>query len=176
MSCSRAHSQPSQWRPWTSVGEQWPLSESPQHTLPMKLVHLWERGRPPRQDAIDWAGKARAALERVAEDRGRRKGGIHGTERHAEGSVRWRRLPDRLCRKRAWSAMPHPPHRSARPSAVMVGSQGIGACSILGQSLWPRPLTLNKPGRWGRERRRHRQAPEHRAPSPGLSQSASFSP
>lgn len=46
-------------------GEQWPFSESPQQTLPMKLVHHLEQGQDHRQNAIDSTGKARAAMERV---------------------------------------------------------------------------------------------------------------
>lgn len=43
-------------------GEQWPFSESPQQTLPMKLVHHLELGQDHRQEAIDSARKAPNSL------------------------------------------------------------------------------------------------------------------
>lgn len=44
-------------------GEQWPFSESPQQTLPVKLVHHLELGQDHRQDAIDSARKALNSYE-----------------------------------------------------------------------------------------------------------------
>ena len=62
-------------------GEQWPFSESPQQTLPMKLVHHLELGQDHRQDAIDSARRApnsRENGEAVEAARNREKDGIDG--------------------------------------------------------------------------------------------------
>lgn len=61
-------------------GEQWPFSESPQQTLPVKLVHHLELGQDHRQDAIDLARKALTAIktEGLKAARSRERDGIHG--------------------------------------------------------------------------------------------------
>lgn len=81
MNVLRPRSQPSLNGGFGQVwGEQWPFSESPQQTLPMKLVHHLELCQDHRQDAIDLTRKApNSHGDREVEGRKKqRKGGIHG--------------------------------------------------------------------------------------------------
>lgn len=67
-------------------GEQWPFSESPRQTLPVKLVHRLELGQDHRQDAIDSAKKAPTSHGERGEQRAEQRMGFGAADKGPESS------------------------------------------------------------------------------------------